>query len=425
MPSCVVSGCSSGSNSKKYDGQTFPLPKVGTKLREKWIELINREGWKPSDHSRVCDRHFDNSAYDDNAVGSRKRKLKRRKLKAYALPTLFMRPERVEGATRTTMNSNKNEEPEVEQFGQTGPQFNLEDVGETYITDPTKWLGIDHDHNYGTEKVDVVVNEVEIETQEVNHPASEIEILRAELNSMKMAMIEQEKEIVELKRVNAKFKDLDEKLKLVFQPDQIARMKNPKVSNNKKWSSLTLQQCLQLYLMLGPAGYNFLRKERNHPAPGVSTLQFYMSKIIVEPGIISKDILSLLEKKVAKMAPESRWCSLVIDEMTIQAQICYNNTTQEFIGHPTLALSEQQQRIKLANDADWSPQKEMATHALNFELAGLGERWKQLILVHLTGNSIDSKEFKKVVIDVIKQCYGIGLKVTVMTTDAATNNQAL
>ena len=93
-------------------------------------------------------------------------------------------------------------------------------------------------------------------------------------------------------------------------------------------------------------------------------------------------------------------------------------------GHPTLPLSAEQQRIKQANDADWSPQKEIATHALNFELAGLGERWKQLLLVHLTGNSIDSKEFKNVVIDVIKQCYGIGLKVAVMTTDAATTNQA-
>ena len=115
-------------------------------------------------------------------------------------------------------------------------------------------------------------------------------------------------------------------------------MKNPKVANNKKWSSLTLHKCLQLYLILGPAGYNFLRKERNYPAPGVSTLQFYMSKIILEPGKISKDILGLLEKKVEKMAPESR---LVIDEMSIQAEIAYNNTTQEFMGYPTLSLSEE------------------------------------------------------------------------------------
>ena len=79
----------------------------------------------------------------------------------------------------------------------------------------------------------------------------------------------------------------------------------------------------------------------------------------------------------------------------------------------------------MAKDADWSPLKDIATHALNFVIAGLGERWKQLLLVHFTANSIDSKEFKKVVIDVIKQCYGIGLKVTVVTTDAASTNQAL
>ena len=69
--------------------------------------------------------------------------------------------------------------------------------------------------------------------------------------------------------------------------------------------------------------------------------------------------------------------------------------------------------------------KDIATKALNFELAGLGDRWKQFLLVHLTTDSIDSKEFKKVVEDVIKQCYGIGLKVIVMTTDCAPSNQAL
>ena len=207
-----------------------------------------------------------------------------------------------------------------------------------------------------------------IAAEEVINQPTEIEKLKEEVNALKRVMIEQEKEIVALKRVNAKFKDLEDKLKLIFQPDQIARLKNPKVANNKKWSSLTLQQCLQLYLILGPAGYNFSRKERNFPAPGVSTLQFYMSKITLEPGKISKDILDLLAKKTEKMVPESKWCALVIDEMSIQAQIGYNNTTQEFMGYPTLSLSEEQQRKRLAEDEEWSHLKEIATHALNFEL---------------------------------------------------------
>ena len=56
-----------------------------------------------------------------------------------------------------------------------------------------------------------------------------------------------------------------------------------------------------------------------------------MSKIMLEPGIISKDILSLLEKKVEKMEDESKWCALVLDEMSIQAKVSYNNTTQDHL----------------------------------------------------------------------------------------------
>ena len=115
-----------------------------------------------------------------------------------------------------------------------------------------------------------------------HQPAKDIKKLTKDFNEKMVRLAAEgydEKKLLNAQKESKKLKDLEEKLKLVFQPDQIERMNNPKVANNKKWSSLTLQQCLQLYLILGPAGYNFLRKERNYPAPGVSTLQFYMSKI--------------------------------------------------------------------------------------------------------------------------------------------------
>ena len=43
----------------------------------------------------------------------------------------------------------------VEQFGDTGPQYHLEEVDEAAIVNPAKWLGIDHDHSYNTKTVHV------------------------------------------------------------------------------------------------------------------------------------------------------------------------------------------------------------------------------------------------------------------------------
>ena len=234
-----------------------------------------------------------------------------------------------------------------------------------------------------------------------------------------------QKEIDTLKLQVEQLTNLEKGVKKMLQPDQIERMKNPKVGNNKKWSSVTLQLCLQLYLMIGPAGYNFLRKERNFPGPCESTLKYYMRMIKMEPGVISDDIMRLLSKKVEKMPLEDRYCALILDEMAIQAEINYDDSSQSFIGHPTMAQSKKQRKKKLSENPDWTPLNDVATKALNFEIAGLGKRWKQIILVHFTCDSIDAKELKKVLFDVIRRCYSIGLKIVVCTMDSASSNQAL
>ena len=67
MPGCVVDGCNKGNNGRQIGYQTFPFPKISDELlRQKWIDEIDRENWIPSDHSRVCSRHFDETAFDNN-----------------------------------------------------------------------------------------------------------------------------------------------------------------------------------------------------------------------------------------------------------------------------------------------------------------------------------------------------------------------
>ena len=63
MPGCAVPPCDFGNKrgKGKREVQTFPFP-VGA-LRQKWIQQINTENYIPGEHSRVCERHFQETDY--------------------------------------------------------------------------------------------------------------------------------------------------------------------------------------------------------------------------------------------------------------------------------------------------------------------------------------------------------------------------
>ena len=62
MPtSCIVFGCSARWIRSEDDDQPrtlfFTIPR-DPERRERWATAINRKGWTPKDHHRVCSRHF-------------------------------------------------------------------------------------------------------------------------------------------------------------------------------------------------------------------------------------------------------------------------------------------------------------------------------------------------------------------------------
>ena len=81
MPDCIVNGCNSSS------GRRLPTDK---RLREKWLEGINRIGFKPKPNSLVCLKHFHESDFipDSYNKDNHGRKRKKRRLKPSAIPTL-------------------------------------------------------------------------------------------------------------------------------------------------------------------------------------------------------------------------------------------------------------------------------------------------------------------------------------------------
>ena len=89
--SCVAAGC----NRTCKDGVSlFTFPK-NTLLRKKWIDQVRRtrENWEPTEHSRLCSRHFEVGCFEPCSKLSETFGMKKIKpgLKIDAVPTLFER----------------------------------------------------------------------------------------------------------------------------------------------------------------------------------------------------------------------------------------------------------------------------------------------------------------------------------------------
>ena len=94
MPGCCVLGCTSGyvSNKEKVRLISFP-PETSVKTRQAWIEAVNREDFKISTTSKVCEKHFKSSDFipREQNVDKQGRPRKLATLKPTAVPSLYMR----------------------------------------------------------------------------------------------------------------------------------------------------------------------------------------------------------------------------------------------------------------------------------------------------------------------------------------------
>ena len=94
MPTCCVYNCVSCSSATN-SCQTFALPpETSPKLRQEWLNRINRKNFNPTDSARVCILHFSKDAFipdEENKDGSGRQRKKPR-LKPLAIPTLNMKP---------------------------------------------------------------------------------------------------------------------------------------------------------------------------------------------------------------------------------------------------------------------------------------------------------------------------------------------
>ncbi len=86
---CVAAGCS---KSHKEGAVLCSFPKDAG-LRKKWADQVKgtRDKWEPTEHSRLCHDHFEDSCFEADNELSKSVGLGRRKprLKAGVVPTIF------------------------------------------------------------------------------------------------------------------------------------------------------------------------------------------------------------------------------------------------------------------------------------------------------------------------------------------------
>ena len=62
MVQCAAFNCTVNSNRQHTKVSVFSFPK-DSKLRYAWVVKVKREGFVPTEHSRLCARHFSHGSY--------------------------------------------------------------------------------------------------------------------------------------------------------------------------------------------------------------------------------------------------------------------------------------------------------------------------------------------------------------------------
>ena len=202
----------------------------------------------------------------------------------------------------------------------------------------------------------------------LNHYNAEIEKKKKELDAIKrkVAMMEPTKKL--------------------FNEDQFYKLLHPKTT--AKWSLLTVEQCLQMYLRIGTSGYEFLLS-KGYPLVSISVLQRYLRKLNSEPGI-QYDAIKVMAKKVELMPKKARYCALVVDEFEIQAKKEYDCSSGTMMGIPTIPPSDKALAMR-AKKANFNPENLMAQKCFNGCVGGLLDRWSQLVYYGFTERSFNKR----------------------------------
>jgi len=88
------------------------------------------------------------------------------------------------------------------------------------------------------------------------------------------------------------------------------------------WTDLDIAKSISLESVSSKA-YDYVRNTLRYPLPSRCTIQMWLSRIDVKPGII-RPVLYLLENSMKNASQMERVGTMAIDEMSIDDALCYD-----------------------------------------------------------------------------------------------------
>ena len=160
----------------------------------------------------------------------------------------------------------------------------------------------------------------------------------------------------------------------------------------KHWKEDDISQALTLRY-LSPKAYRYLRSTLHLPYPSNSTLHRWVTKIDVEPGILTS-VLNLLQHKAKTMTEWEKVCVLSFDEMNVASEWTYDKGTDNL----------------------YSPKSKVQCVLIR----GLLASWKQIVFY-----DFDKKMTKDILLNLITKIESAGFHVVAMVSDLDASNVKL
>ena len=183
-------------------------------------------------------------------------------------------------------------------------------------------------------------------------------------------------------------------IKRLFNPEQIELLLGLK--KHVVYSDKTITQDIETYYLCGTSGYEHLLK-RGFPFASISTLNRHMKNLTICPGKLNESAYKLAELKARNMDENQKEVSLIIDQMSIQQRIEWDQSNKRLSGHITFPRKCDEVPEDIDSEGKPLDKNFLSTALANsvqvYMLAGLKDRHKTEIGHDLTTGSLHGTAF--------------------------------
>ncbi|XP_050032440.1 uncharacterized protein [Dermacentor andersoni] len=185
----------------------------------------------------------------------------------------------------------------------------------------------------------------------------------------------------------------------LFLVDQITNYKKKRPT----WSEETTRRCVVLR-HLSTKAYEHIRGEMLLKLPDRKTLTNYIGTTSGETGFSKLVETRLICEAENFDKPQSKVCSLIVDEMRVKQKLQYNKQRDCFVGQVDIGVEEQNGELVLANSL------------LCFVISGLTTKFRIPVAYYFT-KGLTGPQLHKLLIFVMQKVEACGFRIVRLVTD--------